>query len=160
MVLKHRKPGICILGQKTRAMRYRKLDEDDQVRCLECGEPIRYGRADKKFCSCGCKNMYHNRTRHEVDRLRANVMAKLKANYEVLVKMLWGDRSNAKIEELSAQGFDPAFFTVSRKEGRHREFECYDIVYYMTEKKVFNVHRVDHGFHSNRYICSENSDES
>jgi len=149
-------PGLSNFRQMAKKTIYRRLYGDEEtVRCLECGDLIEYGRSDKKFCCGECKNMFHNRTRNVEAKLRLELAARLKVNYSVLSWLLWSGRRNSRIEEMSERGFDPAFFTARRKSGIHMEYECYDIEYYMSSNKVFNVHRIDYVSPVNGYLCKD-----
>ena len=52
-------------------------------KCLDCGSEI-MGRVDKKFCSDGCRNAYHNKTKPESKNLIRNINNRLRKNYKVL----------------------------------------------------------------------------
>ena len=41
-------------------MAYRIEDMEHPLNCLCCGDPIPYGRPDRKFCSTRCKNLWQN----------------------------------------------------------------------------------------------------
>lgn len=114
---------------------------EEEGNCLECGTAIR-GRKDKRFCSLSCKNNYHNRTQFNKRQMRAKVIAALTGNYAVLEALLHDGKTGASLEELSELGFDPAYVTGHRR-GRfhHDEYSCFDISYYRTEARVFNVRR-------------------
>lgn len=148
--------SLCIFRPMAKTTIYRRLfEEKEEMWCLECGNRIRYGRTDKKFCSCECKNNFHNRTRHAESRRRQEIATVLKNNYSVLAWLLWSGRTNAAMGQMTERGFDPSVFTSSGKSGCHMEYQCYDIVYYMTRNKVFNVHRIEYGYAVNGYICKD-----
>ncbi|MCR5840581.1 MAG: hypothetical protein K6G86_00720 [Bacteroidales bacterium] len=121
-------------------MAYKKQFEEEST-CLECGKAF-YGRKDKHFCSLSCKNMWHNRKIRERRHLRMEVMAALARNYEILNALLKEERVSAELEELVKAGYDPAFVTGHRKGlYRHDEYTCFDISFYRTSTKIFNVRR-------------------
>lgn len=121
-------------------MAYRK-QIDEEGSCLECGKAF-YGRKDKHFCSLSCKNAYHNRRVRERRHLRMEVMAALARNYEILDSLLKEERVSAPLTELEKAGYDPAFITGHRKGlYRHDEYTCFDISFYRSSTKIFNVRR-------------------
>ncbi len=118
-----------------------KLHIEEESNCLECGTAIS-GRRDKRFCSLSCKNKYNNRTQMVKRQLRANTVAALTGNYAILEALLKEGKTGAKLEELSALGFDPAYVTGHRRgRFRHDEYACFDIWYYRTDTRIFNVRR-------------------
>ena len=52
--------------------------------CLECGDRIRYGRTDKKFCCDECRLKYNYEQVKASKNYRRRVMAALARNYEIL----------------------------------------------------------------------------
>ena len=118
-----------------------KLHIETEGNCLECGTAIS-GRRDKRFCSLSCKNKYNNRTQMTRRQLRANTIAALTGNYAILEALLHEGKTGAGLEELSELGFDPAYVT-SHRRGRfkHDEYACFDIWYYRTDTRIFNVRR-------------------
>ena len=67
----------------TRIMVYKKYERHIPV-CLECGDRIRYGRADKKFCCDECKNRHHNHKSRSGRFIKRKVLSILEKNYEIL----------------------------------------------------------------------------
>ena len=117
----------------------RQIDEEGS--CLECGKPF-YGRKDKHFCSLSCKNSWHNRQVREQRHMRMAVMAALTRNYDILNSLLKEERVSAELTELEKAGYDPAFVTGHRKGlYRHDEYSCFDISFYRSSTKIFNVRR-------------------
>lgn len=122
-------------------MNYIGKEEEEKHRCLECGDEISYGRSDKKFCSIGCKNHYHNRLNHAADMIRERVVVSLKLNYEILQRILSSGRPYVKLTDLKKAGFSPEFYTSVLKNGKHLEVSCFDITYCMSKMKIFNVRK-------------------
>ena len=118
-----------------------KLHNEEEGTCLECGTTFR-GRKDKHFCSLSCKNRFHNRQLMTKRQQRAKTVAALTGNYTVLEALLNEGKTGAGLEELSELGFDPAYVTEHRR-GRfkHDEYACFDIWYYRTDTRIFNVRR-------------------
>ena len=118
-----------------------KLHFEEEGTCLECGSVFQ-GRKDKQFCSLSCKNRYHNRQLMNKRQQRAKTVAALTGNYTVLEALLNDGKTGAGLEELSELGFDPTYVTEHRR-GRfkHDEYACFDIWYYRTDTRIFNVRR-------------------
>ena len=79
------KPGksaIFVHRKKRLAMKY-KLDENAAC-CLECGDPLPYGRSDRKFCCPACKNRHHNREARQWRSRYATVIGILQKNHDIL----------------------------------------------------------------------------
>jgi hypothetical protein len=80
--------------------------------CLECVKPIKIGRSDRKFCSEGCKNLYHNKRKKGDHQEIKNIDLILKKNRKILSKLF--DPKKEKLvlgEMLLKQGFDFTFHT-------------------------------------------------
>lgn len=75
-------------------------------------------------------------------QLRARTISALTGNYAVLEALLKEGKTAARIEELSELGFDPAYVTGHRRgHFRHDEYACFDIWYFRTDTRIFNVRR-------------------
>ena len=68
-------------------MDYKKWQRNIPV-CLECGDKIRYGRTDKKFCCDECRNRHYNSKLKEGRAYRRKVLAILQKNYDLLDELL------------------------------------------------------------------------
>lgn len=118
-----------------------KLHNEEEGTCLECGSAIS-GRKDKQFCSLSCKNAFHNRAVVSKRQQRSKIVAALTGNYAVLEALLKEGKTTAGLDELTELGFDPAFVTEHRRgHFRHDEYACFDIWYYRTDTRIFNVRR-------------------
>ena len=129
------------LAQNRWAMEY-KLEEYDNIsRCLQCGSAIEYGgRADRKFCSPGCKNRYHNyRRSRRRDLAQRSIMGALEKNYEVLDKLIMMEVTSLDRVTLAYMGFDPAFSTSFCKLGRKSVYTCFDISYELTPTRIKRI---------------------
>lgn len=84
--------------------------EEQQRKCLSCGEPI-YGRSDKKFCGDACRNAYH----YEHNNRRTNIVRRINAvlsrNYNVLQELNANGKTSVKRSQLIQKGFDFRYFT-------------------------------------------------
>jgi predicted nucleic acid-binding Zn ribbon protein len=78
--------------------------------CPECGGKI-LGRADKKFCSDGCRNAHNNNLNKDKTNLLRNVNNRLRKNYRLLQKLNAKDKTKVKKETLLKHGFNFNFFT-------------------------------------------------
>ncbi len=124
-------------------MAYR-ISRKEESGCLECGDSL-HGRKDKKFCCLSCKNSYNNRKYQELRRYRAEIMSRLSRNYEILESLLSDGARGARIEDLAGSGFDACCITGTRKYARHMECSCFDICYYKTDSRIFNIRRKNAG---------------
>ena len=71
-----------------------------------------------------------------------DIISVLSQNYEILEELLKENRQSAGLAELSELGFDPDYVTGHRKgRYRHDEYSCFDISYYRSPSKIFNVRR-------------------
>jgi len=107
--------------------------------CLECGEPLSYGRGDRKFCSNSCKNRYHNREARNWRGRYARTIGILQKNHDILKRLVQiGVRSISKTE-LVQLGYRTDFVTSSRRESRRTVCHCFDIVFRETETRLTNL---------------------
>lgn len=101
--------------------------------CLYCGDPIRNGRSDKKFCDVGCKDAYYNEIKSAELCEISKIDGILKRNRRIL-KKLYDSRQKVKLfsrEELIKEGFEFGFQThvaVTRIKSNEIIF-CYDYGY-------------------------------
>lgn len=120
----------------------RKEMEEGKIQvCKECGRRFT-GRTDKQFCSRECKNRHNNRKKSHAEKARSEAIKALDRNHEILLSLIAAGTVSAGIEELSVIGFDADAVSSNRK-GRcgHNECRCYDIVYYRTDVKIFDIHK-------------------
>ena len=110
--------------------------------CLECGNQIRYGRTDKKFCCEDCKNKHHNAQAKAGRSYRNKVIAILNRNYEILEQMLREGIDSADLVDLASLGFASGIVTSYRHIGKHDVFTCYDIKYIMTKTKIYSIMKI------------------
>ena len=115
-------------------MKYR-LDET-VPRCLECGDPLPYGRKDQKYCCKSCKNRSHNREARRWRIRYSSIIGILEKNHDILRHLIQlGVRSIPK-EELIQLGYRIGFVTSSGREGRRTVCRCFDIVFFDTETRI------------------------
>ena len=113
---------------------------DEKVpHCLECGDPIPYGRGDRKFCSAGCKNRHHNREARRWRFRYARIIGILEKNHDILKHLVQlGIRSISKAE-LAQLGYRADFVTSCNREARKTVCHCFDIVFRETETKIVKL---------------------
>ena len=111
--------------------------------CLECGNRIRYGRTDKKFCCEDCRTKHHNDLARAGRSFRNKVIAIINGNYEILEGILRMGMDSADLVDLSALGFAPGMVTSYRHIGKHDVFTCYDIKYIMTKTRIYSIVKIN-----------------
>ena len=120
----------------------KSLEEQNRLTvavCLECGDEIRYGRSDKKFCCDACKNRYHNRQAHDSRQFRQMVHSILDRNYLILDSLRRTTLKNIPLSDLVKMGFRKEFFTSYRKSSRCEIFMCYDIKYCVKDGMITSI---------------------
>lgn len=110
--------------------------------CLECGDKIRYGRTDKKFCCDDCRMKYHHEQVRHSKMYKRRILAALTRNYEILENLLKSDMDSADLFELEGLGFIPGVVTSYRKVNKHDEYTCFDIKYIMTPSRVTSIKKI------------------
>lgn len=134
-------PRKGAIFEKKEKMKYKTRNEEETT-CLECGSVV-YGRKDKHFCSPSCKNRYHNRLQRQQKDIRLYTITALSRNYEILEALLKEKITSMSLADLAKTGFNPDYVTGHRKGlYRHEEFSCFDIRYYRSSTKIFNVRRI------------------
>lgn len=121
---------------------YKKRERHIPV-CLECGDRIRYGRSDKKFCSDECRNRNYNERSKKSRSYKRRVIGILLRNYDILEGLLNSDVSSADLMGLVSSGFVPSLMTSSRKCGAHYECGCFDIRYIMTQTRIYSIAKIE-----------------
>ena len=125
------------------AMDYNKKYERHLPVCLECGDKIRYGRSDKKFCSDSCRTKNYNDKMKRSRVFRRRIMSGLMRNYAILENLIKDDVDAVDLIELSSLGFIPALMTSCRKWGKHEECRCFDIRYIMTATRIYSISKIE-----------------
>ena len=110
-----------------------------QGTCLECGEPITYGRWDRKFCCNKCRHDYHNDRRAQYRDYRLRLISALDRNHIILDHLITlGCSSIGKIE-LAEMGFCPTAVTAVVRKSRSIECRCYNIKYQDHQGKITDL---------------------
>ena len=112
------------------------------ARCLHCGDEIRYGRADKKFCCEDCRVSHHNEATKDSRAFRRRVLSRLSCNHDILEHLLEMGIESCLLIELSSQGFSPDLMTSCRKVGKHMECSCFEIKYIMTASRIYSISKI------------------
>ncbi len=123
-------------------MDYEKKNERHISICLECGDKIRYGRTDKKFCCEDCKNKHHNKLAKAGRVLKNKILGSINKNYEILDDLVRRGVDSIGLAEMMAIGFAPGIMTSYRKTGKHDEYTCYDIRYIMTKTRIYSISKI------------------
>ena len=111
--------------------------------CLECGNQIRYGRTDKRFCCEDCKSRHHNAQAKAARSFKNKVISIIGRNYDILDALLREGKDSADLMDLLSMGFVPGVVTSYRRTGKHDVFACYDIKYIMTGNRVYSVMKIN-----------------
>ena len=123
-------------------MGYKKHERHIPV-CLECGDRIRYGRADKKFCCDECKTKNYNERAKRGRIFKRRVMNALLRNHEILENLIRADVDTVDLLSLTSMGFAPSLMTSFRKCGKHDECSCFDIKYIMTGTRIYSISKIE-----------------
>jgi len=114
--------------------------------CLYCDKPIRFGRADKKFCDSGCKDEYYNSIRNLEQREIGRIDRILKRNRRVLKKLYQSNGGDGlfKWEDLVRGGFDFDFHT-HVDDTVQRIVYCYDYGYRGEADGFYRLYKFSQG---------------
>lgn len=112
-------------------------------KCLQCGKPIVYGRSDKKFCCEECRNGYNNYVRKIHYVYKNRIDDAIRHNYTVLNNLVKLKISQISIDEANAMGLNPNFVTTHIKTSGKDIYNCYDISFRVSDKRIFNIHRLE-----------------
>lgn len=119
-----------------------KKEAIDARHCLECGDKIEYGRSDKKFCCEACKNIFNNRRAHAYRMIHMRVMGILDRNHDILEHLIRTGVRSIDIGDLSQMGYNCDYATSFYRTRHHQECRCFDIKYFISDQKVFNIEKV------------------
>ena len=124
-------------------MGYAKKIVRHMPRCLHCGDQIKYGRKDKKFCCDECRNNHYNEQTKVGRTFRRKVMSQMVGNYDILDTLFKAGVSSIDILDAVAMGFAPGIVTSYRRVGKHDEFCCFDIKYIMTRTRIYSISKLE-----------------
>lgn len=109
--------------------------------CLECGVRL-MGRADKKFCSDMCRNIYNNRLTAFSNNTIRTINNILKKNRRILNILCPEDKSKVVRKTLAIKGFDFNHFTHLRKTLKGSVYHfIYDMGYLELENEFILIVR-------------------
>ncbi len=95
-------------------------------KCLECKEPF-VGRADKKFCSDQCRNVYNNKLNSDSNNFVRNINNTLRKNRRILAELNPKGKVKVHREKLLERGFKFSYFTnVYKTKAGKTYYYCYD----------------------------------
>lgn len=123
-------------------MDYTKREKKMPV-CLECGDKIRYGRVDKKFCCEECKNRHYNNLAKGSRAYRRRTITRLNRNYEILEQLIKSGNTSVELSDLMSLGFWPDSVTGFHKNRfKSDEYWCFDIKYRMTDSRIYSISKI------------------
>ena len=117
------------------------IETPQDIRCLECGTDLRYGRRGRKFCSDKCKNAFHNRESHRARAVHLKIISTLNKNYEVLTRLTRMGMPTVEVDDLIKMGFNPTVFTGHRVVRGHNQYSCFEFDYYLSPNKLSRIER-------------------
>lgn len=99
---------------------------DKTRKCIVCGDKMK-GRADKKYCSDGCRVAYHNENNRDSSNFMRNITNILRKNRRILAALNPNGKARTSKTELLDHGFKFSYFTniYKTKAGKVYYF-CYD----------------------------------
>ena len=123
-------------------MEYGKREKRMPV-CLECGDKIRYGRTDKKFCCEDCKNKHYNRLAKVGRAYRRKIMNRLTRNYQILEQLIKDGVESVDLTDIVSAGFTPETVTGFHKNRcKSDKYWCFDIKYSMSDSRVYSISKI------------------
>ena len=122
-------------------MEYKMMERSTDV-CLECGDKIRYGRTDKKFCCDDCRNRHYNTKLKSGRMYRRRVLSMLNKNYELLDEVLRAGKDSADYTYMLTLGFNPDTVTFCHHSRRHDVYACFDITYKMSGERIYSISKI------------------
>ena len=115
-------------------------DTNLKKKCEECGSDL-MGRIDKKFCSDGCRNAFHNKVNPASKNLIRNINNRLRKNYKVLDSFTLKDgKTRTTKTRLLDKNFDFDFITnlYTTKKGTTYYF-VYDLGYLPLDNHYYMI---------------------
>ena len=139
--------GYCTMPAQSPLLHKKSMDEYKDVtepKCLQCGNDMKYGRSDRKFCCAACKNRYNNIRRYAHTAYRDKINRNLEKNYVILNNLLKMRVDQIPLDEAQSMGFNPHMVTSVTKTGRRPvyHYSCYDISFKISDSRIFNIQRI------------------
>ena len=113
-----------------------------EIHCIQCGELLRPGRPDRKFCSARCKNRWHNARVGYLNNFRLRTLNALDRNHRILQHLSKLGLDAFPRSELLSLGFQPEFFTSCTKMHGHLEYACFDMGYRLSITRLWGLHSI------------------
>ena len=113
--------------------------QNNKKECPICGELI-VGRADKKYCSDYCRNLYNNKTNSNINNLMRNINNILRKNRRILYEFTFNKVEVISRKNLIESGFNFYYYThneISDEGIVH--FYCYDFGYIPNENEDYKI---------------------
>jgi len=108
--------------------------------CLECGDILVYGRANRKFCCEACKNKWHNRRKSiSWERYEQKIIHILERNHQILCHLVETGVTSIEVTDLARLGYEFDYVTSYRREGKRQLFQCFEIRYYQYGNRVYGI---------------------
>lgn len=117
-------------------------EERSNSHCLECGDPISYGRKDRKFCCRQCRYDYHNNTLRQFRFQKARTLSTLERNYAILEGLCSKGIEEISLLELCKMGYMPAYMTSMVRLKGHLECTLFDIHFRQSDSKLSCITKV------------------
>lgn len=139
--MKGNRPLVIFAAGKILIMEYKK-NERRMPKCLECGDKIRYGRKDKKFCCEECKNRYFNAVAKDGRAYKRKILNMLSKNYDLLENLIKAGHEEIDLVDIIPMGFAPDLVTFCHRTRRHDECRCFDIKYRKSETRLYGISKI------------------
>lgn len=96
--------------------------------CLCCGNELKGGRSDRKFCNSSCRSHYHNKTRLDAEQSLRKINNILRHNWKILKRLNPKGYTTLRKSYLIEQGYDFNYFTnVYKTQSNRLYYFCYDV---------------------------------
>lgn len=96
-----------------------------------------------KFCCVRCKSRYHYVNVGHLKGVRLRTIGALDRNHEILASLLDKGVTSINNSDLAQMGYRFDCVTSYHKVRNHNEYRCYDIKYFMTESRIFELSRIE-----------------
>ena len=93
-------------------------------------------------CCDECRNNHYNAQTKAGRAFRRRVLSQLSSNYEILDRLVRAGMESLDLMDAVTMGFTPGIVTSYRRSGKHDEFSCFDIKYYMTRTRLFAISKI------------------
>ena len=108
-------------------------------KCLVC-DKVFVGRADKKYCSDQCRNVYNNKLNSTLYKEISKTNRRLRTNREILSKYFRLGMDSVSLFSLISDGFVLTYFTNLYKDSEGSEvYFCYDLGYKFAENETIII---------------------